>query len=150
MNIKKLFHRFNIIDFFVCVFLVVAIVVSAYYYTNEDGLFKKQQLEIEYTISLDKVENEFIGNLSYDDTLYDFSSAFEIGRVSDIRTYPLNQGYCSMDVVVRAIAEVHGGTFSVNGVDVFTGKWMEFRTPNIVHAGNCTAVMILEKLDGAK
>lgn len=150
MNIKKIFHRFNIIDFFAAVLIIVAVAVSIYYYTNEDGLFKKQQFEIEYTIHLDNVENEFISNLSNNDTIYDFSSAFEIGKVSDIRTYPVNQRYCSMDVMVRAVAEVHGGTFSVNGVDVFTDKWIEFRTPNIVHAGNCAAVMIIEKLDGAK
>ena len=146
----KFFRRFNIIDVLAAVFLIVAILISFYYYTNEDGLFKKQQFEIEYIIRIDKIENEFLGNLSHNDTLYDFSNVFPIGEISDIRTYPNDQYYSAMEIVVDAIAEIHNGVISVNGIDIFTGKWIEFRTPNIVHGGSCIAIMINDSLDGAK
>lgn len=150
MKKMNFFRRFNFIDFLAAVFLIVAILVSFYYYSNEDGLFKKEQFEIEYIIRIEKIENEFLGNLAYNDIIYDYASVFPIGKVTDIRTYPADQYYSAMEISVDAVAEIHGGVISVNGIDIFTGKWIEFRTPNIVLGGNCIAVMINDRLDGAK
>lgn len=150
MKKLKIFRKFNIIDFLAVTLLLVALIVSGYYFTRDDGLFTKHQFEIEYTIKIDKIENEFIGNLSDGDELYDFSTTFPIGKVSEIRTAVVDKQYSEMEVVVKADAEVHGGVFSVSGVDIFTGKWIEFRTPSLVHGGNCIAVMVNNKTESEK
>ena len=149
---KKLnfFRKFNIIDFFAALLIIAAVLVSGYYYTKEDGLFSKQQFEIEYTIRIDMIENEFLGNLSNNDVIYDLSTAFPMGKITDIKTRPSDQYYSSMDLVIVAVAEVHNGVISVSGVDIFTGKWIDFRTPDIVHGGNCVSVMINDKIGDKK
>ena len=150
MKKMKFFRRFNIIDVLAALFLIVAVLVSFYYYTNEEGLFKKQQCDIEYIIRIDKIENDFLGNLSQNDILYDYSSAFPIGEISGISTELIDRFYSAMEITVDATVEMHNGVFSVNGIDVFPGKWIDFRTPNIVHGGNCIAIMVKEISEGEK
>ena len=141
------FRKFNIIDCIAAVIIVAAVAATLYYFTQKDGLFKKYKYPIEYEITVESIDTEFTNNLTAGDILYHQATAFELGTVKSVSSLQTDSRYSKMKIILSAEAEKHDGQLSVNGVIISEGKYIDFRTADLVYSGKCTSANILPEGD---
>lgn len=175
VNFKKKINL-NALDYVIIAVAIIAISLSVYLSTGNDNVLSSSK-KIEYTLYIDKIQNDLISNLKAGDILIDSNSGFEIGVVSTVQASPafihiLPDGTneyvysyselpagsiiasspdCSyLSFSVSCDAMVSGGIIDVNGTEIYTGKMIDFRTPKLAYSAECTGVSFTDIISEEK
>lgn len=138
MNKSK--SRLNIIDLIVIILLLAAITSNLYMFIKKDGMFTKVKYDITYTVVVENINSEWVGNITAGDVVCDHNSAFNIGKVSKVIIKDSDRGISDLEITINAVGEKHNGILEVNGVQIVRGNMIHIRVPNLVCVGKCTSV----------
>ncbi len=158
-NREKLKFRFNFIDAILIAVIIGAAVFLAYIFSSSSLNMgdENSSAEIEYTVELSKVRDEFRGEsfIKNGDGVTDSVTLYAIGEVSDVAYSDyMNKGYAAdgsivyskypnhmtVTVTIRAKADLSDGTYSIGGYTMAVGKKVSLRVPNFTGEGYCTAI----------
>lgn len=152
VNQKKTKRKFNIIDFLVLI-LVAAIIGLAIYavvhWSNIKSLWASDTVSLTYAVEFRGVDQEFIDNISKDNTVTDAVSKNPLGTVTSIdktEAYTIFSNGKFIDspdkfnvtVSISATAEYEEGVgYTVNGRRIAVGEIIEMRFPKFSSVGYC-------------
>ena len=168
---KKNKRKFNIIDFLVLVIILAVIGISVYAvvsWSNIKSLWSTSTVELQYTVELRGVDEEFVNNIKAGDTVTDAVSKNQLGIVDrvdsiekatvldyvkneipneDGKTTVTYNGVLSeypdkynITVYISSSAEYEKGVgYTVNGRRIAVGEIIEMRFPEFSSVGYCVA-----------
>ena len=165
MNVgpKKKKISFNLIDVALIVIALTAIAVLVFVFNSKDIVSPsgKENVKIEYTVTLSPVREEYINLVKVGDKVVNTAVMENGGEVvsitnSDYYHIGINSetgesvstrypGMKTMVVKIRANATKTDYGYSVNGFDVVIGEDVSFRVPDFTGTGKCTSVTELGK-----
>ena len=156
--------RFNIVDFFVILFvLLVAAALVAYFLPEvTDRFSSNSEVEITYVLEFRGVDDMFIANIKGGDKVYDASQSFNMGKVKTVATesyttleYDNTLGEAVMKdhpnlktlvITVSASAiYTEGEGYSINGERIAVGGQYNIRFPNFTGTAYCTQIKLSSK-----
>lgn len=167
---NKIKINFNALDYVIIAVIIIAISLSVYFAGGNDEILSSSE-KIEYTLYINKIQNDLISNVRSGDAVLDSSTGVEIGKISTVQATPafvtflpdgtneyvysysdLPEGSiiasspdCSyLSIRVTAEATVSGGRININGTEIYTGKIIDFRTPNLSYSAECTGVTFID------
>lgn len=152
--------KFNLIDFLLIlvILLIVASLVYLFFPTSWiRSITADKSADIQYTIEMRGVDEEFINNINENDTVLDSVSKSNIGTVVAVdysmryteltyneegqgilAEYP---GKYNVIVTISATAEFNKGEgYTVNGKRIAVGEKVSARFPNYLGEGYCISV----------
>ncbi len=150
--------RFNFIDVLLILIILAAAVLLAYIFTSSEiTLFDSQQtVEIEYTVLLRNVREEFRDLIEAGDHVTDTVTLYGIGEVTDVSyadgsytginhsaatvvngPYP---EHMNVTITIRAQASVGDGFYDIGGYKVAVGKLIDLRVPHFTGEGYCRTI----------
>ena len=156
--------RFNIVDFFVILFVVLVLVASVAYFVPEltERFGSNGEVEITYVLEFRGVDSEFIANVRADDKAYESSQNFAMGTVKSVVT----ETYTSLEydnALGEAVLKDHpakktlvititstavyteGEGYSINGERIAVGAQYNVRFPGFVGTAYCTQIKLSSK-----
>lgn len=152
-------HRFNFIDvIIILVLLITAALLIKIFIIDDTSDVQAKKATIQYVVCTDALSEELSDNVSVGDTVYDFSSGKEIGKVTacDIRNAthtgtsqsgaPVVSeivGSKLLYITVEAAATVYEDGYSVGTVGVSVGNEMCFMLPKLYCTGMCISVEVI-------
>ena len=161
---KKIKRKFNIIDFLVLIIILAVIAASIYVvisWSNIKNIWSVSTVELQYTVELRGVDQEFIDNIKSGDTVTDAVSKNQLGivdRVDSIEKYEVldykktedGTGYTgvlskypdkyNVTVYISSTAEYEDGVgYTINGRRIAVGEMIEMRFPEFSSVGYCIA-----------
>lgn len=137
---SKFSPKFNIIDLAVVILVIAVVVSNIYLFIRKNGVFTKVDYDITYTVAIENIDPEHVGNIRIGDTLRDRNSAFPLGNITSVKIRDDSRGISTMEITVNAQAERHNGVLYVNGVQIYVGQQIDIRVPDLVCKGRCTLV----------
>lgn len=152
-------HRFNFIDVLIIltVVAVAAVLVKLYVFDGKSDVQTKNA-SIQYVVCTDMISEELSDNVTVGDTVFDYSSGKEIGKViaCDIRnathtgtsqsgTPVVSEivGSKVLYITVEATATVYDDGYYVGSVPVSVGNSFKFMLPKLYCTGKCISVEVI-------
>jgi hypothetical protein len=151
--------RFNFIDALLILIILAAVaaLVWIFGFSSTDASANQKQVEIEYTVRIKKVRDEFRGEGFFNegDPVTDSATLYDIGNLVSAEyskaehTAPNKFGelvvseypnHIDITLTVRATADITGGVYNIGGYTMTVGKKVSLRVPNFVGEGYCTAI----------
>ncbi len=165
MNVspKKKKISFNLIDVALIVVALAAISILVFVFNNKDIVKPsgKENVKIEYTVTLSPVREEYINLVKVGDRVINTAVMEHCGEVvtvtnSDYYYIGVNSetgesvstlypGMKTMVIKIRATATKTAYGYSVNGFDIVIGENVSIRVPDFTGTGKCTSVTELGK-----
>lgn len=156
--------RFNIVDFFVVLFVVLVLAASVAYFVPEltERFSSNGEVEITYVLEFRGVDDTFIANVLAGDKAYDGSQNFNIGTVKTV----VAEAYTSLEydntlgeavmkehpakktlvITITATAVYNEGEgYSINGKRIAVGGKYDVRFPGFSGTAYCTQVKLSSK-----
>ena len=156
--------RFNIVDFFVVLFVVLVLVASVAYFVPEitERFGTNSEVEITYVLEFRGVDDDFIANIQSGDNAYEGSQNFSMGTVKSVAT----EAFTSLEydnTLGEAILKDHpakktlvititataiyteGEGYTINGERIAVGAKYDIRFPNFAGSAYCTQVKLSSK-----
>jgi hypothetical protein len=156
--------RFNVVDFFVVLFVVLVLVASVAYFIPEvtAHFAANGEVEITYVLEFRGVDDDFIANVLSGDNAYESSQNFSMGTVKAVST----EAYSSLEydnALGEAVLKDHpakktlvititstavyteGEGYSINGKRIAVGAQYNVRFPNFSGSAYCTQVKLSSK-----
>ena len=165
MKINARSHiRFNIIDFFVI--LIVLLVIAAMVVYFWPGLMERfssnGEMEITYVLEFRGVEEAFIANIKSGESVYDASQNFKRGTVKSVAIesysvleYDSSSGEAVMKehpnlktlIITISVSAIYteGEGYSINGERIAVGGKYAVRFANFTGTAYCTQVRLSSK-----
>ncbi len=165
MNVgpKKKKISFNLIDVALIVIALAAIAILVFVFNNKDIVKPsgKENVKIEYTVTLSPVREEYINLVKVGDKVINTAVMENCGEVvsvtnSDYYYVGVNSetgesvstpypGMKTIVIKIRATATKTAYGYSVNGFDIVIGENVSIRVPDFTGTGKCTSVTELGK-----
>ena len=161
---QKKAYRFNIIDFALMLVIVAAVAILAYIMIGDNTVFMgDEDGMVLYTIEIPSIKNEFISSflLAKGSTIIDSVRTNELGIIQDIQITEcieltndlaagvvrekVRDGFSRVIITILAKCKKDGVKFSVNGLTIMVGMQLSFRTPYLIHYGNCTSLVEVDE-----
>lgn len=154
---KKRKLSFNFIDVALIVIALAGIAVLVFFFSKNDivSTNREEKVNIEYTVRLSPVREEYINLIKIGDTLINTDIMQSVGEVTNVTNSDcLYEGYDSTGapvytpypgmktvvVTIRAEAIKTKTGYIVNGYDVVIGESMTFRVPDFTGTGVCVSI----------
>lgn len=165
MNVgqKKKKISFNLIDVILVVIALAAIAVLVFLFNNKEIVKPngKENVKIEYTVTLSPVREEYINLVKIGDKVINTAVMENCGEVVSVSNsdyyyvgtnsetgesvstpYP---GMKTIVIKIRATATKTAYGYSVNGFDIIIGEDVSIRVPDFTGTGKCTSVTEIGK-----
>lgn len=165
MNVgqKKKKISFNLIDVILVVIALAAIAVLVFLFNNKEIVKPngKENVKIEYTVTLSPVREEYINLVKIGDKVINTAVMENCGEVVSVSNsdyyyvgtnsetgesvstpYP---GMKTIVIKIRATATKTAYGYSVNGFDIVIGEDVSIRVPDFTGTGKCTSVTEIGK-----
>ncbi len=155
---KKKKISFNIIDVLLIVIALVAASVLIFFFNNRNIVKPKgnESVQIEYTISVSPVREEYINLIKIGDNVINTSVMESCGEVLNVTnsdyihigtdtstgnsvSTPVS-GFKTMIIKIKATAVKTEHGYTVNGCDIVLGKDITFRVPDYTGTGKCISI----------
>ena len=156
--------RFNVIDFFaVLIVILILAALAVYFLPGITGRFSSGgEAEITYVLEFRGIDDIFIANVQVGDNVYDASRSFNIGSVKSVETVSYktleydnsvgeaimkdhsNQKTLIITVTASAIY-TNGEGYSINGERIAVGGKYDVRFPNFTGSAYCTDIIVSSK-----
>ena len=156
--------RFNIIDFFVILIMLLVVAALVVYFLPgiTERFSTKGEVEITYVLEFRGVDDIFIANVQGGDNVYDAGQNFDMGKVKSVATEPystleydssLNEAIMkdhpelkTLIITVTASAiYTEGEGYSINGERIAVGGKYNVRFPNFTGTAYCTQIKLTSK-----
>jgi hypothetical protein len=165
MNVgqKKKKISFNLIDVILVVIALASIAVLVFLFNNKEIVKPngKENVKIEYTVTLSPVREEYINLVKIGDKVINTAVMENCGEVVSVSNsdyyyvgtnsetgesvstpYP---GMKTIVIKIRATATKTAYGYSVNGFDIVIGEDVSIRVPDFTGTGKCTSVTEIGK-----
>ncbi|MBQ7671401.1 MAG: DUF4330 family protein [Clostridia bacterium] len=153
---EKRKHKFNIIDAIV-VLLIVAAVVFAVVKIVKNASDKTADVSLTFVMQTDMIPDELSDNVSVGDPIYDGATGRKIGEVTACDTRPAQHtgsdtngtpvvsdvpGYKTLYVTCSAICESGDDGYTVEGVQISSGRRYVLMFPSLYCEGECISISV--------
>ena len=163
VNPKKKKISFNLIDVALIVIALAAISVLVFVFNNKNVVNPKgkENVKIEYTVTLSPVREEYMNLVKVGDKVLNTAIMENCGEVISVSNSDyyytgvnsdtgesvstLYPGMKTIVIKIRATATKTAYGYSVNGFDLVIGEDVSIRVPDFTGTGKCTSVSELGK-----
>ncbi|MFA6948968.1 MAG: DUF4330 domain-containing protein [Eubacteriales bacterium] len=148
-----------VIDIVLLAIIIGAATLLIYIFTSSGGSGKLTGAvtkNIEYTVLLSEVRDQFKGLVGIGDSVTDTVKLMPIGEVVDIKyedtirtiedsstgtlKYAVMPDKFDMFVTVKAAAQLENGYYYIDGYQISVGTLVSLRVPEFTGSGYCTAI----------
>ncbi|MBQ8396872.1 MAG: DUF4330 family protein [Clostridia bacterium] len=155
---EKRAWRFTALDLIILVVLLAVIAAAVWFFGPfRDGSSGDSTLvNIEYTVEVKGMEEEYLGNIRVGDTVIDSVTKKEIGTITAVETMPLVEyvlntedgimmekeypGQSTLLVTISSPATFDERGYSIEGYRVAIGVLHYMQLPNFVGSGYCIGI----------
>ncbi len=155
---EKTKHRFNFIDVLIIIaILALSAVLVKIFIIDEQNEVREKNAQIQYVLCTDSLSEEMSDNVTIGDSVFDYSSGKEIGKVTacDVRnaTYTGTSadgtpviseivGKKVLYITVETTATVYDDGYLVGGVPIRAEKYFEIMFPKLYCEASCISIEV--------
>ena len=162
-NVTRKDATFNFIDFLLIVVILLIVAALIYVFLPSSlikGLFADDTVEIQYTIEIKGIDENFLSNVKENDVVINAVSKSNIGTVTAVdysTQYTILEyneasqsgvlsvvpGKYNMVITINASAHyTEGEGYTINGTRIAVGEQISLRFPSFVGKGYCISVPV--------
>ena len=153
--------KFNALDTFVVLFVLLLISAIFFYFLYFASNDSNTETQIEYTLEISKAKSEFKDAVKIGDSLIDSSRFGSLGVVTDVIyeaattlttnkesgesilvQYPTNK-YIKIIIKVKTDANIKDNVYYSENVLISIGNVINFRTSEFIGSAYCTSIKLL-------
>ena len=156
-------NRLNAVDIIIIAVLILAVAVAAFIFLRPSGAADTGEGYIDFTIELPTVKDKFKGLIKDGDRVIETVRHATLGEVvratyedAKIATTDMeNGGAMSMgdypdhqraEIVIRGKYSINeNGEYTVAGITVAVGAYINFSTPDFITSGYCVGIDLLDE-----